>query len=735
MDADYQRQIEQLQRRIDELELQADYDEMTGLLNNRGFLKQAEALLKNAEAGEYAFLLFDVSRFKAINDMFGREKGDYILRYLAQLLRSEQRAGELSCRFVADRFVMLARRQGAELQELVDDILAKLNGHDLPVEFVCNMGIYVTTAEKLNVRAMIDRAVLAQRVVKGSYTQKYYYYTEDLRRDLLDEQEIVGMMATELDRGDFVAYYQPQYNHANGLLVGAEALARWQHPQKGMISPGVFIPIFEKNGFITRLDFYIFEETCRFLRRCLDKGLRVVPISTNFSRYDIYQPDFVERLEELRARYDIPVEYLRVEITETAFMGTGERANAVLGRLHERGYITEMDDFGSGYSSLNVLRNINMNVIKLDMLFLREMSGANDTAADAKEKNKKGGTIISSVVRMAKWLSLPVIAEGVETAAQADYLRSIGCEIIQGFLYSRPVPADEFEKLLAQVCVPVATQDADAQKAVQACALERPAGDTRDVGAFWDAQASVSVLFDKYMGAAAVFEYQDEQPEILRVNRKYLAEIGMNMTETDLIRANPWSLLDEENREVYRKTLAKVIATGEEQECETWRTLRSASCGCEQMCIASRIQLIGRSGDTYLFFASVRNVSHAKEADAAAVREKRFMAAAEQANIYFWEFDLLTKEMRPCFRCMRDLGLPPLMTNYPDSVIEAGVIPQDYGDMYRDWCRQLAAGVPKLEGIIPLTAARIPFHVRYTTEFDSTGLAVKAYGSATLVVE
>ena len=314
---------------------------------------------------------------------------------------------------------MLAHRKDEELQLLVDSILENLNGYGLSLEIVCNMGIYVTTAEQISLASMIDRAVLAQSRIKGSYTQKYNYYTEELRQNLLDEQEIVGMMATELEQGHFVAYYQPQYDHSNGLLVGAEALVRWQHPDKGLISPGIFIPIFEKNGFITRLDMFIFETTCRFIRQCLDKGLRVVPISTNFSRYDIYQPDFVEQLESLRQKYDVPVQYLRVEITETAIIGTGEKANEIISKLHQCGYITEMDDFGSGYSSLNVLRNIDLDVIKLDMLFFSK-----------NEKSNKGGTIISSVVRMAKWLSLPVIAEGVETVEQADFLRSIGCNYI-----------------------------------------------------------------------------------------------------------------------------------------------------------------------------------------------------------------------------------------------------------------------------------------------------------------
>ena len=209
----------------------------------------------------------------------------------------------------------------------------------------------------------------------------------------------------------------------------------------------------------------------------------------------------------------------------------------------------------------------------------------------------------------------------------------------------------------------------------------------------------------------------------------------MNMSETDLIHANPLELFDEENSRIFLDTVRKVLATGQEQSCETWRELHSSCCGNEKICLRSNLQLIAKSANIYLFLAQVRNVTHDKQLCQLESLEKRFMSAAEQANIYFWEYNILNHEMRPCFRCMRDLGLPPLLTNYPESAIEAGIFPPDYADMYRDWHKQLAAGVPSLEAVIPLTANRIPFHVRYTTEFDATGHPVKAYGSATLVVD
>lgn len=252
---------------------------------------------------------------------------------------------------------------------------------------------------------------------------RYAYYTEKLRENMLGEQEIAGMMNTALEEKQFLLHYQPQYNHSTKRIVGAEALVRWRHPERGLISPGIFIPIFEKNGFITKLDLFVFEQVCVFLKSCMDQKIPIIPISSNFSRQDIFHPDFAELLEEIRKKYEVPAKYLRVEITETAVVGNSAYVNEVVKKLHEYGYIVEMDDFGSGYSSLNVLKDIDLDIIKLDMLFLAE---AND--------NNRGGTILSSIIRMAKWLGMPVIAEGVETLAQADFLSSLGCECVQGYL-------------------------------------------------------------------------------------------------------------------------------------------------------------------------------------------------------------------------------------------------------------------------------------------------------------
>ena len=525
---------------------------------------------------------------------------------------------------------------------------------------------------------------------------------------MLSEQEIIGSMANALEEGQFIPYFQPQYEHSSGDLVGAEALVRWKHPEKGLIRPDLFIPIFEQNGFITVLDLYIFERACEFIRKCMDEKIATVPISTNFSRYDIFQPDFVKKLEDLRKKYDIPVELLRIEITESAVFGGSENTNRIVKKLHDCGYIVEMDDFGSGYSSLNVLKDVDFDIIKLDMKFL----------SDDREHGR-GGTVISSVVNMAKWLKLSVIAEGVETIAQADFLKSLGADFIQGYLYSKPLPEEEFLKLL-QTC-----------KSSISFKNEKPEISSID---FWNPKSLETLLFNNFVGPAAIFQFQNEKIEIIRINRKYINEFQMNICEKDFMHTDFLSLMDESNKTIYLDTLNKAINSGNEETCETWRTISSGCCGEEKICIRTNMRILESSKGSYMFYAMIRNITAEKtQLNQLIDSERRFKAASEQVKIYYWEYDVKTKDMHPCFRCQRDLGLPEVVHNYPEPVIENGIFPPDYADMYREWHKNIEKGVKEQEAIIPLTKDRIPFKVRYTTEFDSLGRPVKAYGSATLV--
>jgi len=687
---------------------------MENILTREAFLDSLETVFARKGRVGGGVVYFDVQRFKVINSMFGMSEGDRLLQHIADQLCVVVGQDGFACHFSADRFVFYIQGDKAEIERRVKHLFENISAFELPFDILCNAGVYLVTEETVDANMAVDFAIIAQSAVKGSFTESVHFYNEELRISLLGEQEITGMMRNALKTQQYVVYYQPQYNHSTGMLVGAEALVRWLHPEKGLIPPAQFIPVFENNGFISHLDQYVFEKVCAFLRRQIDENIRPVPVSVNLTRYDLFVPGYLDTLEDIRRKYDVPPKYIRIEITESSALGNSHFINEAMKVLHEYGYTVEMDDFGSGYSSLNILKDIDVDIIKLDMRFF-----------EGEGESGRGGIILSSVIRMVNWLQLPMIAEGVETVEQADFLRSVGCDYIQGYLYAKPLPGAEFEKLLR-----------DSQSHVGRTSPHMTLIETMDADHFWSSESLETLIFSKYVGSAGIFDYIDGRAEVLRVNKKYLQELGMNLSEKDVINKDILSFLDEPNRKIFINMLEKAIETGEEEECETWRTISSSCCGEERICIRTTARTIGRAKGNYIFYAMIRNITAEKKSFTDILNsERRFMAASEQINIYCWEYTVATREMRPCFRCMRDLGLPALLTNYPDSAIEMGIFPPEVADMYRDWHRQIAEGVPSLEAVIPLTVGRVPFHVRYTTEFDEGGHPVKAYGSAALVVD
>ncbi|MBR3532846.1 MAG: EAL domain-containing protein [Clostridiales bacterium] len=527
----------------------------------------------------------------------------------------------------------------------------------------------------------------------------------------MTETELVSFFDEAVNNGYIYNLYQPKINQVTGRMIGAEALMRLKHPLYGMQMPSDFIPVFEKNDLVFSADLVVCENVCKFLRKCLDHGIPLVPVSVNMSRYDVYNHDYVEQVECIRKEYDIPAQYIHIEITESSAIGGMELMTEVIDKFHELGFKVEMDDFGSGYSSLNVLKDLNVDVMKLDMNFLTGDIGG------------RGGAIISSVVQMAKWLNTPVIAEGIETNEQADYMKSIGCNYIQGYLYSKPVEEDEFIEKLKKLDHERLTASTELVYSIKS-------------GRFWDPQSIDTLLFNHMVGPACIFTLKGKKIEFVRVNDKYIKEIGMNLTAKEMLGLDLLDSLDEQNGKKLIDALNKAILTEEEVGCEVWRTVCSKICGEEKVLVRSDIRMIGRADDQFLFYAMVRNITAERKLfDEIADSEKKFRMASENNNTYAWEYEISTHRMRPCFRCMRDLGVPPLVENYPQPLFDNGLFPPECYDMYMDWMRQLEEGVEHLEAVIPLTPDRIPFRVMYTTELDENGRPLKAYGSATQVID
>lgn len=416
-------------------------DQLTGLLSKEFFINRVEDVLRQNPEKKYAILYLGVERFKLINDFYGRKKGDQVLKYLADVLREFCCKDSIYGRFGADNFYVLSSRQDFT-DEIFAEGLAKVDKCPIDLDIKIHCGIYKITDATLEVESMCDRAKMAADSNRGKYDCAFSYYDDSLRSRIVDEQIILSTMHTALETQQFQVYYQPKYDLNSEMIAGAEALVRWVHPEKGLMSPGDFIPIFERNGFITQLDCYVWEVTCKNIRNWLDKGYSPVAVSVNVSRVDIYNPKLLDILMNLVAKYQIPTRYLHLEITESAYTENPKQIIDVVRKLRDVGFIIEMDDFGTGYSSLNMLAEMPVDVMKLDMRFIQ---------TEAKAAAGKG--ILSFIVSLAKWMGLAVIAEGVETIEQITVLKSMDCNYVQGFYYAKPMQAEQFEEKLKTVPV------------------------------------------------------------------------------------------------------------------------------------------------------------------------------------------------------------------------------------------------------------------------------------------
>lgn len=396
------------------------------------FASNVQKLLNDTSGRQLAFMQFDIEKFKLINSKYGEEKGTEILSFITKGLYTVCTAEQVHLRLSSDVFMIaFLFDTAADINRLIGLIEERL-GHYEDIEYRFAFGVHIVSDKSLPLRKMGDRAAMARQSVKGNALNNVGYYSDNQENSLISRQYIEDRMQYALDHGEFVMFLQPKCNISTGKIVGAEALTRWIHPEKGMISPMEFIPLFEQNGFIIKLDEYIWEQACKTIRSWIDSGVQPVPISVNISRVHLTSESFIDSLDRLVKKYDIPKKYIETEITETTeSAGTEEMIN----KLKSHGYMLLMDDFGSGYSSLNMLKNTPFDVIKIDRDFFSEFM-----------LSDRGKKIISHTISMSKDIGLDLVAEGVETKEQAEFLQSCGCDIAQGFLYSKPVSISEFEK-------------------------------------------------------------------------------------------------------------------------------------------------------------------------------------------------------------------------------------------------------------------------------------------------
>lgn len=417
---------------------QVQYDRLTGLYSKEFFYQRIrETLIQNPNK-VYDIVCSDIENFKLINDVFGTAAGDRMLCGIADFYISTTAGAAICGRLGADQFGCFIESRAPYTKGYFVNALNTVRELTNAKNVIMKWGIYSVEERSLSVEKMCDRALLAAQSIKGQYGKIFAVYDDELRGKLLREQAITDEMDDALAAGQFEIYFQPQYRISDESLSGAEALVRWNHPKWGLQLPARFIPLFEKNGFITQLDRFVWQKVCSTIKEWDRKGYLPIPVSVNVSRADIYNADLVDILLETIKSYGVDSSRIPLEITESAYTENPSQIIETVELLKTHGFVIEMDDFGSGYSSLNMLNQMPLDNLKLDMQFIR---------SETAKPLERG--IMHFIMEFARSMDLRVVAEGVETPAQLERLRAVGCNYAQGYYFARPMPCESFEKLLA----------------------------------------------------------------------------------------------------------------------------------------------------------------------------------------------------------------------------------------------------------------------------------------------
>lgn len=416
-------------------------DELTGGYSYAKFKLEAGRRIHRADNGQLSVISLDIDDFKFINELWGYDEGNRLIRYVHKVLKRWCKADEIYAHQTADMFVVLV--DGSDHDALcgrLEELCGQLQSYSIwpqnKLSIVPAIGVFQIRDTDLSLEFCLDCAGIARKSRKGQFDVHYAFYDERVREQIYRDKKIEAEMKGALEKGEFQAYYQPQYDAQTKRVVGAEALVRWVRADGEIILPGDFIPLFEKNGFISELDRYMFQSVCEQQRAWRGEGLRNVPVSVNVSRRLLYDLNFIEKYNMILADVGIPVEDMEVEITESVFFDNQPRLLEVTTSLHRSGYRILLDDFGTGYSSMAMLKEMAFDTLKIDKSFV-------DNIGD-----ERGNKIVDGIIRLADSLELDTIAEGVETREQYEYLKAHGCSVIQGYYFGRPMSAEAFGRLL-----------------------------------------------------------------------------------------------------------------------------------------------------------------------------------------------------------------------------------------------------------------------------------------------
>lgn len=416
----------------------AERDDLTGLYTRPVFFQKAEQLLRDMPDTQFDLMISDIVDFKEINETYGAKVGDEVLKWAGNFLAPAISDDILVGRYGGDQFVVMTTHDKMQMMHQKDsviDFMSAEKDNGLP-NTVVKFGIYENVRHDKSIISTCDKAHMALNTIKHSYGKMTATYNDMMKEELETHRKIESSMHAALAEEQFKVYYQPKHDATTGKLIGAEALIRWIHPEYGFMSPGDFIPLFEKNGFVVEIDYFVWKKTCENLRKWQDMGIKTVPISVNASKLTFDQPNLLRDWQTVVDSYNISPDLLHIEITETLMADDVDALVRKLAAIRTVGYQIELDDFGSGYSSINILSSLPLDIVKLDMSFMKQFGDA------------KKSKVLAACIKLAKDLGYRTVSEGVEMEEQRDMLSILGVDAIQGYYFSKPLPQDDFEEYL-----------------------------------------------------------------------------------------------------------------------------------------------------------------------------------------------------------------------------------------------------------------------------------------------
>lgn len=561
-------------------------DELTGLNLRNAFYNKVYDKVKNSQRRALCMVAIDIDHFKLFNRFYGRAKGDEYLKLVGRTLREyEDKYGATAGYLGGDDFAILCPNRQDILGEMKRRAREELLDRDYELGYAPKFGVFVIEDSTEPIMDIVDHAFTALASIKTDYTHLMAWYNQDMVRTVRDEFVLLSDVERALGNDEFTFYLQPKVNMVNGKVVGSEALVRWNHREKGLIPPAAFLPVLEKNGFVTKVSQIVWDKVCKWQKDWIDSGREPLPISVNVSKNDMFSLNFTEYFLNLMEKYQLPANMIELEITETTYIEDLERVGAEINKLHTAGFTILMDDFGSGYSSLNSLKELEIDVLKIDMKFLR---------IDY-ENQEKGKSILESMVNMANQLRLPIIVEGVEMRDQVKLLTEMGCKYAQGYYYHRPLNVAAYEELISD------------PNMIDHDGIQLSDVDQVHMMDFSEEKLFTDEMINNILGAVAFYEVKGDTVKLIRLNEQYykMMDMAYVMSDSDYAVHLRQSIYPEDRDEFFN-----MFKRADENNIKgATADIRYMKDGVDLRWIRFRIYPLRKQNDAHLYYGSLEDIT------------------------------------------------------------------------------------------------------------------------------